>query len=253
MAKYIESARSGVVQLVILKRPPANALDIQTLEEIRDAFESIAADKEAGAVLFTGHGKAFCTGLDLKIVPSYSKDEQNRLLDTLNGAISALYRCPVPVVGAVNGHAIASGLVLALCCDWRIAAETNFQVGLAEVKVGVPFPLAAIEVVRAEMSAQVARQFGLSGENVPSAAALKAGIFDESAPAGDLLERSIEKARRFAELPKMAFAKIKLQLRRPALNAMEPAIVDGHEPMREGWISKEALDAAERMLGRKNS
>ena len=66
------------------------------------------------------------------------------MVDALNRAIYAIYSCPVPAVGAINGHAIAGGLVLALCCDWRIAANAPLLAGLAEVRVGVPFPVGAM-------------------------------------------------------------------------------------------------------------
>ena len=68
----------------------------------------------------------------------------------LNRAFFAVYSFPGPVVGAINGHAIAGGLVLALCCDWRIAAKVQFLTGLTEVRVGVPYPVGAMEVVRQE-------------------------------------------------------------------------------------------------------
>jgi enoyl-CoA hydratase len=67
----------------------------------------------------------------------------------------------VPVIGAINGHAIAGGFVLAMCCDWKIVADSMLQAGLTEVRVGIPYPAAAIEVVRSELSAKVARELVL--------------------------------------------------------------------------------------------
>ena len=75
------------------------------------------------------------------------------------------------------------------------------QIGLAEVKVGIPYPLAAIEVVRSELSASVARRLVLFGENLSGAEAMAAGILTECAPAGGLLDRAIEKATAATDLP----------------------------------------------------
>jgi enoyl-CoA hydratase len=175
------------------------------------------------------------------------------LLDALNGTILAVYGCPLPVVGAINGHAIAGGLVLALCCDWTIvaAADTRAslaepQVSLAEVKVAIPYPVAAIEVVRSELSAQIARRLVLSGENLGLSEALSGGVFDESAPRETLVETALAKAARYAELPRAAFATIKGQLKGATLSAIVSALREGREPLREHWISDETIAATKR-------
>src|SRR5262249_42682766 len=86
---------------------------------------------------------------------------------------------------------IAGGLVLALCCDWRIAAKTPFLAGLTEVRVGVPYPVAAMEVTRQELRPDVARRLVLFGQNMASAAAVEAGVFDEAVDGDVLLERAL--------------------------------------------------------------
>jgi enoyl-CoA hydratase/carnithine racemase len=94
------------------------------------------------SLVLTGRGPSFCAGVDLKSVPHFDEAQQRRMVDALNRAFYAVYSCPVPVAGAINGYAIAGGLVLALCCDWRIAVKTPFLAGLTEVRVGVPILLA---------------------------------------------------------------------------------------------------------------
>lgn len=241
----VHSKRDGIESLA-LRRPPANAMDIALLEELRNAFSALARDDSVRAIVLTAEGTTFCAGLDVKAVPHYSKAEQLRLLDVLNGMILAVYGCPLPVVAAVNGHAIAGGLVLALCCDWRIVVDAPIRAGLAEVRVAIPYPVAAIEVVRAELSPQAARRLVLSGENDGLAEGLAAGLFDESAPREKLLEAAIARAARYAELPRAAFATIKRQLKGPAIAAIESALREGREPLRDNWISAETVAAATR-------
>ena len=78
-------------------------------EQIALVFEGVANDPSIRAVILTGQGKSFCTGLDLKIVPSLSEADQKRLLNALNRAFRAVYCCPVPVIDAINGHAMFKG------------------------------------------------------------------------------------------------------------------------------------------------
>jgi enoyl-CoA hydratase len=246
----VKRDRVESIEVVTLARPPANALDIDTTEEIAATFEAIASDDSARAAVLTGDGKAFCAGLDLKLVPQYGPSEQRRLIDAINKMVLATYGCPMPVIGAINGHAIAGGFVLAMCCDWKIVTESPLQAGLTEVRVGVPYPAAAIEVVRSELPARVARELTLFGKNMNGTDALAAGIFDESAPLDRLFDRAMEKARESAELPRRTFATIKHQLRKQALATCSAAVSGEGEPLRDGWIQGDAA-AASRILSHK--
>jgi enoyl-CoA hydratase len=188
--------------------------------------------------------------VDLKILPAFDQGDQRRMVNALNRAFYSVYTCPLPVVGAINGHAIAGGLVLALCCDWRMAAKTPFLVGLTEVRVGVPYPVAAMEVARQELRPDVARRLVLFGENMASSEAVDAGVFDEAVEAGALLQLALEKAERFAALPRAAFAQTKRQLRGGPIEAMEAAIA-GTEPLLDNWLCREAVAAAAAVLAGK--
>ena len=140
--------------------------------------------------------------------------------------------------------------MLALCCDWRIAANAPLLAGLAEVRVGVPFPVGAMEVVRQELRPDVARQLVLFGQNMTAASAVQAGVFDEMVDSEALLDRALAKAHEFITLPQIAFAKSKRQLRRGAYEAIEAAIA-GAEPLLNDWLSGETIQAAAAALARK--
>jgi enoyl-CoA hydratase len=243
----IDVVRHGKVALVTLRRPPANALNIELTEEITSVFRDIGQDDEVKSVVLTGHGKSFCAGVDLKIVPAFDQGDQRRMVNALNHAFYRVYACPLPVVGAINGHAIAGGLVLALCCDWRVAVNTPFLVGLTEVRVGVPYPVAAMEVVRQELRPEVARRLVLFGENTASAIAVEAGVFDETVSAEALLERGLAKADELAALPRTAFARSKRDLRSRAYATIEAAMA-GAEPLLQDWLSHETVQAAAAVL-----
>ncbi len=205
-ASLIEVVHQGQIAIVTLRRPSANAMNLELTEEIATVFQGLGQDRSVRSLVLTGQGKSFCAGVDLEALPSFDEAHQRRMVDALNRAFYAVYSCPVPVVGAINGHAIAGGLVLALCCDWRIAANAPLLAGLAEVRVGVPFPVGAMEVVRQELRPDVARQLVLFGQNMTAASAVQAGVFDEMVDSEALLDRALAKAHEFITLPQIAFA-----------------------------------------------
>jgi enoyl-CoA hydratase len=250
MADMIDVVHQGPIAIVTLRRPPANAMNLEFTEEIAAVFQRLGHDRSARSLVLTGQGKSFCAGVDLKALPDFDETYQRRMVNALNRAFHAVYSCPVPVVGAINGHAIAGGLVLALCCDWRIAVNTPFVAGLTEVRVGVPYPVAAMEVARQELRPDVARHLVLFGENIAAAAAVEVGVFDEMIDPQALLARAVAKAGEFAALPPTAFARSKRQLRNRACEAIEAAI-GGAEPLLNGWLSMETMQAAAAMLARK--
>jgi enoyl-CoA hydratase/carnithine racemase len=246
-AGLIDIDRQGGVAIVILRYPPANAMNIELTEELASAFQTMGSDRSVNSVVLTGQGKSFCAGVDLKTVPHFDAADQRRMVEALNRAFHAVYSFTLPVVAAVPSNAIAGGLVLALCCDWRLAVDTHFLLGLTEVSVGVPYPVAAMEVVRQELRPEVARRLVLSGKNVTSFAGLEAGLLDETVKTEELLPRALAAANAYAALPPPAFAASKRQLRLRALLAMEAAIA-GSDPLLNGWLPKETAEAAVRTL-----
>jgi enoyl-CoA hydratase len=243
----IDLERQGPVTIVALKRTPANAMDIEFLEEIAAVFVRLGQDSSVRSVVLTGQGKSFSAGVDLKAVPHYGEADQRRMLTALNRAFLAVYAFPAPVVGAINGHAIAGGLVLALCCDWRVAVNTQFLAGLTEVRVGVRYPVSAIEIVRQELRPEVVRKLVLFAQNISGTAALEAGVFDEMVEPENLRQRALARAAEFAALPTEVFAKTKQQLRGKVSGMIEAAL-GGAEPLLNGWLSEQTMRAAAAML-----
>ena len=246
----IKLSWSEQTAVVTLARPQANAMNMEMLDELTGVFMSLASEDHVRAVVLTGSGWAFSAGLDLKTVPGLDQAGQEALLLVLNRCFYAVYSAPFPVVCAINGHAIAGGMVLALCGDWRIAADTALQVGLSEVRVGIPYPIAAIEVVRAELQANLARRMVLFGDNLSCSQAVEVGLFDEVVSVENLMKSALAKAAKAGVLPRAGFNKIKYQLRRDAMARIEAAIA-GEEPLYGNWLNFETREAANEFLDRK--
>ena len=165
----------------------------------------------------------------------------------VNRMVAAWYPIEAPVVAAVNGHAIAGGLVLALCADYRVGSTTG-QLGLTEVRAGIPFPAAAIALVLAELAPPVARVLCLRGELLDPPAALEARLVDELAHPEGVVTRALEVAGELAALPAPAYAKIKRQLRERTIAEVERIVREDDDPLADTWLSGETAAAAAALL-----
>jgi enoyl-CoA hydratase len=249
----IRIERQVGLTILRLDRPPVNAIDNDLLDRIDITLSELCTDPELRAVVVTGAGACFSAGLDLKVVPHYGPAEQRRTIHGINRAVGRLYALPVPTVAAVNGHAIAGGLILALACDYRVGTTTPCQIGLTEARAGIPFPAVAMHVLRAELAPAVARRLTLTGRNYGPEAALADGILDELQPAERVLARACEVAADLANIPNDAYARIKLQLRTNTLAANQAIMEGGHDPLADSWLSRDAESAAAALLGSKGS
>jgi enoyl-CoA hydratase len=237
-AVAIETCEHAVAQLDVVP---------ELLEEGRALVEELRPDPPR-ALVITGAGEFFSGGVDLNVAPTLSVEEQREMVAGINQLFASWYGFWRPVVAAVNGHAVAGGLILALCADHRVGAE-GARYGLTEARVGIPYPAAAIGVVKAEVAPDVARRLVLGAELIDAALAREWGLMDELALAEGVLERALEVARRLAELPPNTFAEVKRQLRGRAFDAISAAIEE--DPLGAGWLHSETSEAARVMLSRR--
>jgi enoyl-CoA hydratase len=237
----------GEITVLRLDRPPANAINLELARGFEAAYDAAMADRPRALVL-TGRGSFFSGGLDLKIVPAYTPQQQRDLIRVINRLIGRLYACPVPLVGGINGHAVAGGLVVALNADYRIGASGDFQLGLTEARVGIPFPAATMIVLQAELSPVDLRFMTLFSRNFGPEEARARGVLDELQPPASVLERAIEVARDLASIPPDAYRRIKQQVRGAAIARIEQLNATDSDPMLEGWVSPEAQEASASIL-----
>jgi enoyl-CoA hydratase/carnithine racemase len=213
--------RDGVT-VVTADHPPANAMSLELLDELVGAARRLEAEPPP-AVVLSGREGFFSAGVDLKAAPGYGADEQRRLVEGINAMALGFYGLSCPVVCAITGHAIAGGFVLALCGDHRVASNTG-RYGLTEVKVSVPYPQAAIGVVRAELAPQAARLLVLGNRLIEAADCVAMGAFDEAVAPAEVRTRALEVARELAALPGDEYARAKRELRNLTLTALRAAV-----------------------------
>ena len=121
-----------------------------------------------------------------------------------------LLAIPVPVVAAVNGHALGGGFALLLACNYRMAADVE-KVGMTEAQAGIPFPAGPLEIMRHELAPELLRRLALTSAVLGPRAFLEAGVLDELCPAGDLKSQAVSRAKSLAAQP--AFGTVKQQVR----------------------------------------
>ena len=229
---HVSLTDSGGVAVLAIDRPPANALDVELLEGIVMAVEALAADPPKALVL-AGREGFFSAGADLKAVPAYGPAEQRRMVDGINAMALGVYGLWCPVLGAITGHAIAGGLVLALCTDLRVASSTG-RYGLTEIKVGVPYPQAAIGIVRAELAPHAARVLALGNQLVDAGECLRLGVFDEVVGPGQVVSRATELASELAAFGVDAYERTKRELRGDTLARLRAAAAE--DPLLQNWV-----------------
>lgn len=232
---------AGITRLE-LARVPVNALNPEYLGEIGDRLAEIESNADVRTVVITSALPVFSAGMDLKEAQQFSVAEQTAVVDGLNSTFSRLYGISKPVVVAVNRAAIAGGLFFALAADY-VVAGAGAKFGLTEVRVGVDFPAAPLQIARAELTPQACRRLMLGGGNLDALTARDMGIVDEVVEAESLVSRAVDVARDYATIPALAYAAVKSQLRARTLENINKTIEAGSDPTRDHWFTEETRDA----------
>ena len=208
------SQHEGVLTLR-LAHGKASALDVELLDALTRELDGAAEDVRA--LVLTGTGSIFSAGVDLFRLTQGGADYVRHFLPLLSRLLRTLFTFPRPVVAAVNGHAIAGGCVIALAADARLMAEGAGRIGVPELLVGVPFPAAALEVVRFAVPREKVQSLIYTGRTLSAREALGAGLVDEvvaPAPSG----AAQEVARQLALIPPLVYRLTKQSLRRRRWN-----------------------------------
>src|SRR5438105_5139676 len=196
---------------IVLDRPPANSYDKTFMEELEAAIDEAAGDDAVKGILLRSAGeKFFSAGADVSVFARSGLDEQNAFVVCANEAMGKFESTPKVVVAAINGHCLGGGLEMALCCDFRIAAEGSYRIGLPEVTLGLLPGTGGTQRLPRLIGKQKALDLMLRGTAIAPSQALELGIVDEVVAAAELSTKAIERARAYASGPTLAIGRIKL-------------------------------------------
>jgi len=239
---------------IALVRPAhgkVNALDVELLTALADTIDELSAKAEARAVVLYGTGSTFCAGVDLRRVLAEGEDYAHALIGALSRCFRSWFASPLPVVAGVNGHAIAGGCVLMAAADRRLAADTpTARIGASEIRVGVPFPASAMELLITAAGAERAEEIILGAALYSPADAQQVGLVHRVCPADALLDEAIAEARLLGSGSPIAYAAAKRYLRAAAVARIDAA--EAHDAVvAKVWAAPDTRDRiAAAMAGR---
>ena len=211
MATVRVEDHQGGVRLLTLDRPSANAIEETLLADLRNALEAADADPGVRALVLTGAGTFFCGGFDLT-APARDAAATRALNRLYRDTHLLLLESAKPTVAMINGHAIAGGLVLALACDYRVALDGSYRVGLNEVAIGASYPKVALEIVRLRLSHVHASELLLGAALHPCRDIVRLGIAEQLLPAETFAAAVLSRAARLGTFPREAYAHTKAAL-----------------------------------------
>ncbi len=226
--------RRDRVMVITLNRPEAmNAINGDLSHGLWNAVTELNNDPGLTAGVLTGAGKGFCSGMDLKAF-SRGEDIGPMLEFVSNGADK-------PLIGAIEGFAMAGGLELALSCDLLVAAE-GAKLGLPEVKVGLFAAGAGLFRLPGRVGYSRAMEMAITGDPITAEQAAEAGLVSTVTPRGGALDAAIELAERIARNAPLAVAASKA-LVRATLGATEEDLWEAQRPyMKSVWGSNDAKE-----------
>jgi enoyl-CoA hydratase/carnithine racemase len=189
------SIAEGVATIILARPDKLNALDGAMIAALSTIADRLDADPAVRAAILTGEGKAFCAGGDIAAWGALGPIEMGQSW-VRNGhrAFDKLARLKVPLIAALNGHALGGGLELAATADIRIG-EAQAKFGLPETSIGMVPGWSGTQRLVARFGARAVRRLALAGEIVTADIALAMGLIDEVAATGAALARARDLAK----------------------------------------------------------
>ncbi|MFJ3666510.1 enoyl-CoA hydratase/isomerase family protein [Streptomyces sp. NPDC090106] len=191
------------VGTIRLDRPPMNALDVATQDRLKELAEEATRREDVRAVVIYGGEKVFAAGADIKEMQIMDHAAMVLRSRALQDSFTAVARIPKPVVAAVTGYALGGGCELALCADFRIAAD-NAKLGQPEILLGLIPGAGGTQRLARLVGPSKAKDLIFTGRMVKAAEAERIGLVDRVVPAADVYTEAHAWAARLAQGPALA-------------------------------------------------
>jgi Delta3-Delta2-enoyl-CoA isomerase len=245
--RMILTFEHGAVRELRLNRPPVNALAPELVAALLHSVQ-MAPREGKRALVLSGSPGMFSAGLDVAVLLKLDRPTMDAVWRDFYALMNALASSPIPIAAAITGHAPAGGTVLAIFCDWRVAAEGDFKIGLSEVHVGLPLAPVILSALRRLVGARQAERLAVTGRLVSPSDAAILGLVDEVAPAEQVVDRAIKWCQDLLALPQAAMNLTRRQARADLVREFARDI--DHELAEVGswWRNQETQAALHRMV-----
>jgi len=229
---------------VKLEGPGKNALGTMLIQSVLEQVEAA----NGAPILFTGSGDAFSAGLNLREVESLDPEGMDVFLSRLESFFQTIWMYPGPTAAAVNGHAIAGGCILAMCCDYAVAtANPKARIGLNEVAIGLRFPPALLRFVKHSIAPQHLNEVVLGAGLHKPEAAQKLGLVN--AVDEDPVAAATTRLAAWSKHAPAAYAATKRDLREGVMSATDAELAAFQEEVLPFWTSPELKAQIRAILG----
>ncbi|WP_367320692.1 enoyl-CoA hydratase/isomerase family protein [Streptomyces sp. HUAS ZL42] len=214
-----------------LDRPPMNALDVATQDRLRELAEEATRREDVRAVVVYGGEKVFAAGADIKEMHAMDHAAMVLRAKALQDSFTAVARIPKPVVAAITGYALGGGCELALCADYRIAAE-NAKLGQPEILLGLIPGAGGTQRLSRLIGPSRAKDLIFTGRMVKADEALTLGLVDRVVPAADVYTEAHAWAAKLAQGPAIA-----LRAAKEAVDAGLETDIDTGLTVERNWFA----------------
>ena len=221
------------VGLLLLNRPPVNALGRELVADLATAATALAADPSVRTLALAAQGRTFCAGADLKERQSMNLEEVREFVGTLSATCQKLAELPFPTVAAIHGTAAGGGCELALACDFRIL-DAGGRMGLPETTLAIVPGAGGTQRLPRLIGTARAKKWIFTGRLFGAEEALADGVVDRIVPADNVRSVALEM---MAEMARSAPLALKA-----AKGAIEAAF-DGplHQGLEREWRAYETI------------
>lgn len=222
----IELERDGEV-FVLHMKDGENRLNRPFLDDVNRALDEVDASQGNAALVTTGEGRFYSTGLDLEWLSSGAEPPRVFLAD-LHMVLARLLAFPVVTVAAINGHAFAGGAMLALAHDFRLMRSDRGYFCFPEVDLGTGRPLTPgmYALLDARLPRSTAHEALVTGRRYTASEAVASQLVHAAAPEAELLPRAVELARGLAGKDRATLGALKRGLFASALEALSSPLPD---------------------------
>lgn len=244
----IDKPHPGVVVLHLDRPDRLNAINAVMRDELSQTFATIGADATVSAVVLTGSGRGFCSGIDVRNFAERTLEATDPAIDRLRfqeamaALPQAIWNLPQPVISAVNGPCVGAGFALCLASDIRICSTAAtfgngaILLGLSGAEMGMSYHLPRI------VGTSVAADWMMTGRTVSAAEADRRGLVSDLVEPERLIDRALELARAIAELPPFG---VQLTKRALQVNTDAASFASALELENRNQVLSHATDEAE--------